>query len=256
MPRSCKRIGKGTSATASYVALTRVQRREDLLIYRPFERDLFTKGERRGPMLLLSSLRGEAIDWDAIEAEFMPHALSKGCGFVKFKPAFAQQQWTRESRQQYCRDCVGRRVEEGTPLQCNTCLRWKAESAFSGKHQHFNCINTRVCEDCVEKRICKRCGEPKEEDDFPTEEWMKARRKCKRGHCKSCVKRQNGCWTCIQCKERKERREFHKSTNGVSHNNYRKRCDVCMDIQEAARSQIRLDNKRNTTRCADEGIGG
>ena len=42
-------IGRGTSPIAGYVALTRVKRREDLLIYRAFDRDLFTKGSPRGP---------------------------------------------------------------------------------------------------------------------------------------------------------------------------------------------------------------
>ena len=86
------RLGQGTSATANYVALTRVKIRQDLLIYRPFDLDAFRKGERRGPVLLLSALRGESIDWNAIEEEFMPHAMCVGCGFVKFKPQFSHPQ--------------------------------------------------------------------------------------------------------------------------------------------------------------------
>ena len=36
-------IGSGMSPMSSYVALTRVRSREDLLIYRPFEQELFTR---------------------------------------------------------------------------------------------------------------------------------------------------------------------------------------------------------------------
>ena len=60
-------IGNGTSPIASYVSLTRVKRKEDILIYRPFDRSLFTRGPLEGPELLLKSLRGEYVDWSAIE---------------------------------------------------------------------------------------------------------------------------------------------------------------------------------------------
>ena len=46
-------LGRGVSVIASYVALTRVRCREDLLIYRPFEHDIFTQGPPEGPELLL-----------------------------------------------------------------------------------------------------------------------------------------------------------------------------------------------------------
>ena len=50
-------IGAGTSSIGSYVALTRVARREDLLIYRAFERSLFTKKTFEGAELLLKVLK-------------------------------------------------------------------------------------------------------------------------------------------------------------------------------------------------------
>ena len=61
-------IGAGTSPMSSYVAFTRVKKKEDLLIYRSFDRELFTKGSLEGPELLLKVLRGEQVDWEAIEA--------------------------------------------------------------------------------------------------------------------------------------------------------------------------------------------
>ena len=41
-------IGGSSSAMSSYVALTRVQTREDLLINRPFERQPFNRGQKPG----------------------------------------------------------------------------------------------------------------------------------------------------------------------------------------------------------------
>ena len=45
-------IGGNSSAMFSYVALTRVERRNDLLIFRPFPRHLFNQGQKQGPDLL------------------------------------------------------------------------------------------------------------------------------------------------------------------------------------------------------------
>ena len=38
------KIGRSSSAMFSYVAITRVERRRDLLIFRPFPRELFDRG--------------------------------------------------------------------------------------------------------------------------------------------------------------------------------------------------------------------
>eukprot|EP00959_Pyramimonas_sp_CCMP1952_P055730 1164629-Pyramimonas_sp.AAC.1 len=43
------RIGGGTSPLSSYVALTRVRRREGALIFRPFDRAPRAQKEREGP---------------------------------------------------------------------------------------------------------------------------------------------------------------------------------------------------------------
>jgi len=67
-------IGKGTSPIASYVAMTRVKRRHDLLIYRCFERSLFNGGQLKGPTLLLKLLRGEHIDWKKSRRSICPKA--------------------------------------------------------------------------------------------------------------------------------------------------------------------------------------
>ena len=170
------RIGRGTSPMASYVALTRVERRSQLLIYRPFERELFAQGPQWGPALLLSMLRGEVIDWKSIEEECMPRTRCAGCGNVEYKSRYAPQQWTRKDKQPYCKDCVQRKCLEGVPLQCTNCYMWRAKDAFRPTQQHPSALNTRVCEDCIETRKCQACGENKDEKEFTKREWQHASR--------------------------------------------------------------------------------
>ena len=42
-------IGGSSSAMSSYVVLIRVERRGDLLMFRPFPRHLFNQGQKPGP---------------------------------------------------------------------------------------------------------------------------------------------------------------------------------------------------------------
>ena len=53
------RLGGSSSAMASYVALTRVKHRKDLIIYRPFPIKLFQDGQKPGLELLLQVWRGK-----------------------------------------------------------------------------------------------------------------------------------------------------------------------------------------------------
>ena len=60
-------IGGSSSAMSSYVALTHVERRVDLLIDRPFPRHLFNHGQTRGPELLLQVWRKhDEVVWKSI----------------------------------------------------------------------------------------------------------------------------------------------------------------------------------------------
>ena len=65
-------IGGNSSTMSSYVALTRVEKREDLLIYRPFPLGFFNKLQKPGMELLLR-----------IEEELMPSKVCPECGFMK-----------------------------------------------------------------------------------------------------------------------------------------------------------------------------
>ena len=67
-------IGGSSSTMSSYVALTRVERRKDLLILRPFPLKLFQQGQKPGMELLLRTWRGDKdIDWPTIEQK--SHAM-------------------------------------------------------------------------------------------------------------------------------------------------------------------------------------
>ena len=56
-------LGNGVGPMASYVAMTRVRRREHMLIYRDIKRGPYAKGPPEGPTCILRFLRRETIDW-------------------------------------------------------------------------------------------------------------------------------------------------------------------------------------------------
>ena len=79
-------IGRGVSAIASHVAMTRMKTRHGLLIFRNFDGEVFMQGEPEGPSLLLRKLRGEKIDWKAVEEKHAPKRRCKApCLSVKAK---------------------------------------------------------------------------------------------------------------------------------------------------------------------------
>ena len=61
------RIGGSSSTMSSYVGITRVECRQDLLIFRPFPRKRFEQDQKTGLELLLKVWRREYIYWPAIE---------------------------------------------------------------------------------------------------------------------------------------------------------------------------------------------
>ena len=233
------RIGRGTSPIASYVAMTRVQRREDLLVYRPFERALFTRGPREGPELLLKVLRHEDVDWKQIEAKYTPQAYCVGCNSIQYKKNFAPQQWGKRSGRKYCKQCVAEKTNEGTPWECSQCGLWKHESSFKPGQLTHNSTNTRVCDSCVETRTCRQCGKRKENAEFTGREWDDAdggdddvheKRRLKWGKCKMCMSK--GKWKCHGgCGETKpvgEFSEYRKSKQSLTHT-ARACCNTCLE---------------------------
>ena len=101
--------GEGVSLIASYVAMTRVKRREDILIYRPFRWEIFNGGPLRGPTLLLQHLRGDHINWKAVENSLMPTLPCSGCGVRKPKRDFDPAACGRKT-QAWCKACIVERA--------------------------------------------------------------------------------------------------------------------------------------------------
>ena len=78
-------IGGSFNAMSSYVALTRVERREDLIIFRPFPLELFQNGQKPSLELLIRVWRGEDIPWQEIEREHMPTKICPGCECLVYR---------------------------------------------------------------------------------------------------------------------------------------------------------------------------
>ena len=186
--------GVGVSTIASYVAMTRVKRREDLLIYRPFDRSVFTTGAPLGPTLLLQWLRGEAVDWEAVGRKLAPKRRCVGCRECYDKQAYTATEW-RSGEMPWCKYCTEERSLAGTSLLCSRCNRWKAEGDYN--QWTLKRGRGRFCKECVggEQRGCAECkrrlceqafGATCDEDDD--------RRRCQR------CRRHAEKFPCSQCK--------------------------------------------------------
>ena len=108
-------VSPGTAnKLTSYVALSRVRSRHDILIFRPFSIDVFRGGPPLGPATLLQQLRGDAVDWAALRARFAPDMKRcMACSKMLAKDSFTVDQWQERCR--VCLECP----ELG--LVCNKC---------------------------------------------------------------------------------------------------------------------------------------
>ena len=162
-------LGRGVNRIASYVAMTRVRKRTDLLVYRPLDRELFTQGPPSGPSLLLKHLRGDRIDWTAIEDEHVPKRKCHGtCGLVRFKEDFGAREW-KNKQDPHCTACMRKLTDAGTPWRCARCRKFCAEKAFCDTALSHQTLQRRVCSECANyhrPRRCHLCACNKEEHEF------------------------------------------------------------------------------------------
>ncbi|CAJ1360963.1 unnamed protein product, partial [Effrenium voratum] len=100
-------VDRRTDVTFRPVAASRVRSREDVLILRPFERWLYTRGAPEGPALLLQQLQGEEVDWDAFRETKAPSATCEKCKERKTLDYFSDRQWerVRANRSAICLAC-------------------------------------------------------------------------------------------------------------------------------------------------------
>ncbi|HIE82798.1 MAG TPA: hypothetical protein EYQ00_02660 [Dehalococcoidia bacterium] len=69
-------------------------------------------------------VRGEEIDWAAIEEKYTPKRRCVRCSTVCFKDEFRPSQWNRKDKRYQCEDCVHKQQTAGTSLECMQCYIW------------------------------------------------------------------------------------------------------------------------------------
>ena len=244
-----------TSPLSSYVALTRVRSRKDLLIYRPFDREPFTKGERPGPALLLRHLRGtEPLDWEQIEKDFMPVGTCSHCGHKKQKTMFSQPQFKRPHTERVCKACVNLNREKGTPFQCTRCRVWKSEEDFEDKERVPGRLQNRRCKGCPETRPCRNCEKQKSEPCFNSKEWEKAGREpTSKGYCTECENKQMR-GKCSKGREYQPQHHFSKVEWSNWESRQPARCTPCArteanEVREAKAQK--LQDNRKCSECSE-----
>ena len=240
-------IGNGSNPIGSYVSITRVTERDNLLIYRSFAREPFCQGQKEGPDFLLRLLRGEKFDWAAIEEKYIPRRRCHGCNFVVYKEAYATGQWNREDHVSFCTECVSRKTKEGTPYRCNTCERWKSRQCFATQALNSNCLRARVCAACVERRRCRgQCGQWLEQHEFRPVEWKHAGwPNDKQGKCTRCMQRNSTGKQCSVCGEYKGRDHYTEERQWLKETAKTRRCDACRQLDASMRA------KKQCSRCRE-----
>ena len=168
------------------VVASRVRDRSDVLILRPFPLWLFQRGATEGPSLLLSKLRGEHIDWQAMHDARWPKARCQSCKELKSWDVFAFAQWemVRANRGGQCLACQRGSIGIKGPLKrsinatatlaksvaCSRCHFTKAEEAFPRAQLTQKDANTkRQCCACrlgATQLNCAVCGKRKPAKDF------------------------------------------------------------------------------------------
>ena len=132
-------IGDTGDPLTAYIALTRVQDRHGLFVYRPFPAAPFQKGAKVGRELLLRFWGGEKLDWSALRAKYRDDRPAS---------AFTARRWKRADAGRVCKECIRRHVEAQQPWQCMACTAWKQEDAFMAKHASPQATFYRICATC------------------------------------------------------------------------------------------------------------
>ena len=207
----------------------------------------FQRGEDVGRNLLLRAWRGEEIDWEKIRREYVIEKPCSECREQKEPRGYTAGQWKRDDASRVCKECVGRHEQSGHPWQCCMCKCWQPTAAFRGKWRSNGAALLRVCLNCKETKRCYTCRQPKEEADFSAAAWCR-RDRC-RQTCKTCSRKERGCWTCASCATSRLKRHFgrySRQRRGGPHGD--QTCDTCLaerDLKRTARrSQERLARTR------------
>ena len=176
-------IQPGDDPLTCYVAVTRVERRERLLIFRPFALAPFQREDDVGRNLLLRVWRGEAIDWERIRQEYIIEKPCSECRERKEPRGYTAGQWKREDTRCVCKECIGRHEQAGHPWQCRQCMCWLPTSAFHAKWHKPRTALLRVCSNCKETKTCYNCKEKKKKPNIAQQLGARNRRRGKHARC-------------------------------------------------------------------------
>jgi hypothetical protein len=158
---------------------------------------------------LLKVLRGDEIDWKAVEDKRAPkRTCARPCLSVRFKAEFGLKQW-KNPEDPLCKVCAKRLEEQGTPYSCARCRQWFAKEAFADTYTRRDqshrlcpgCVanhvrtcckhnkdkpsadftasmcqlrkSDRKCKECMSGRVCCICAKPQQESKFAAKEWSK-----------------------------------------------------------------------------------
>ena len=211
-------IGDAGDPLTAYIALTRVQDRYGLFVYRPFPAAPFQKGAKVGRELLLRFWGGEKMDWRALRAKYRDERQCKECNEAKPASAFTAGRWKRADAARVCKECIRRHVEAQQPWQCMACTAWKQEDVFKTEHAKPQATFYRICKTCEQTQVCSVCNTRKDEKKFSGGAWKRTRRGGR--VCLDCSGKAWGWWRCSVCKVKQAACAFdswlaqHRSCNG------------------------------------------
>ena len=224
-------LGRGVSSIASYVAITRVRSREGLMIYRPFELEMFTQGIPQGTALLLRKLRGESLDWNGIEEKLIWKQTCAICETRADKSKFQAFEFRKKEGPKVClecmEDCKGE-FDDWTHHFCETCQSIKPAKKFAitVRQRHF--FRKPHCTDCFtearggkQREQCKKnqlqCSGCKVDFEYdPIGHITEKQRKHHLSNRKAlllCYKchDQRPTYTCSRCGDAGQREDFQKT---------------------------------------------
>ena len=200
---------KGDNPLTSYVAMTRVEGRQKLGIFRPFDLEPFQRGDDFGRNLFLRVWRGEVIDWEAIRKKYLIEKECVECLQQKGRCAYTAGRWKREDASGVCKECTGRHESAGHPWQCCVCYYWQPRAGFLEKWHRTRSELQRVMRARVAERERFQQGGGKHG-----------------ARCAKCASaNERGHWTRVQCKERCAVAAFLRYKRA---RNGKQQCNACL----------------------------
>jgi len=176
------------SVVQGYIAMSRVQRRQDIIIMQSFRKEPFQQGIQIHNQIMMSHFRGQIEYRDQlVDLHVLQLANQHVCTqcLKKYHKRFFNM---------YEEDCIERKIsitrEEltcntcmGKPLTCLTCHEKKKRYDYDPlelKKRDSQCME---CEAKPNKRKCVTCGTHKSQDRFKPDQWDRRRSR----RCLTCV---------------------------------------------------------------------